>query len=254
MKRRLTNILVFVCNGLNSVPRLNFRFKQRQFFGLAFSFFLLSTYAYAGQPLPSDTSLFGIGVSAEAGTLGYGGSLNFKCTNYIQVKLGYSILENTIVLPMTISSQKLNVDLNIKSGGYTLLCEVYPSKKKSFHFLAGIAKVENSYVGKASLNDKTSYGMIVYNPDQIGYVDFTLTGNSWLPIFGIGIGRSVPKHRVGIGFDAGIMYQGKLNATINATNAFTPIANPENEQIIANAFSSYQILPFINFRINFKIY
>lgn len=221
---------------------------------LACVFATFTSSVYAQHWYTFDKSLFGVGASAGIGTLGFGGSLNLKYSEYFQMNIGYSAFEYTTTMPITLNTGRTTANFDIKQGGFTMLCEVYPLKKTSLHILTGVAISQNRYSGNAKMNTNQNYGTMTYTPDQMGIVDFTITGNSWMPILGLGIGRSVPKRRVGVGFDLGFVYQGKLNTAMTATNALEPTANADNEKVISDAFSDFHFFPFINLRVNVKIY
>ena len=66
----------------------------------------------------------------------------------------------------------------------------------------------------ATLGDKPvlRYEDIVITPNDDGSFDGKLVmGNTITPYLGIGIGRPIPKNRVGVRFELGMVYQGKYS-------------------------------------------
>ena len=66
----------------------------------------------------------------------------------------------------------------------------------------------------ATLGDKPvlRYEDIVITPNDDGSFDGKLVmGNTIKPYLGIGIGRTIPKNRVGVRFELGMVYQGKYS-------------------------------------------
>jgi hypothetical protein len=107
---------------------------------------------------------------------------------------------------------------------------------------------------QAISKDSQSYQKIIFSPEQLGKLDFTFKGAEVMPLIGIGFGRAVPKRRIGFGLDLGAAYMGNLKCTITATKAFEPVATQQNENVLNNAFSDFKWYPFLNFKLNIKLF
>ncbi|MCF8253343.1 MAG: hypothetical protein K9H61_04150 [Bacteroidia bacterium] len=195
-----------------------------------------------------------LGISANAGTTGFGGSLNIKLAKKIEFNIGYSMINLSTKLETTFDGQTVDLTVINKNNYTSFIFNLYPSVNSSFHFLLGTLYSGNQFTIRAISKDSQDYGQIVFAPDQLGVLIFDLNGNKWQPIAGIGFGRSIPNKRLGFGFDLGAAYMGKLKSTIIADKAFEPTANESNEAVLNNAFSSINWLPFINFRLNIKLF
>jgi hypothetical protein len=68
-----------------------------------------------------------------------------------------------------------------------------------------------------------SYGLIKYNSEQVGNITFDIKGANIAPYLGIGFGRSIPKHLVGVGFDMGVFYHGNPQTKLNTTGTLNQV-------------------------------
>lgn len=122
-------------------------------------------------------------------------------------------------------------DLSMKHNH--LLIDFTPAKQGVFHITAGVFFGNTELVANGLLVNPQTKKSIVGDLQKAGYPnqdlpDFTLEdkytikpnkngsidakiemGSGVKPYFGIGLGRSVPKKRVGLKFDLGLLYQGK---------------------------------------------
>ncbi len=214
-----------------------------------------SFYTHAFEENPSDTSSIGrIGISAQVGTTGYGGSLNVRITKKIELTFGHSILDVSAKLATSFDGQKVDLTVTNKNSFTTFGCNLYPSKKSSFHLMVGAVLSASEFPIQAISKDSQSYQKIIFSPEQLGKLDFTFKGAEVMPLIGIGFGRAVPKRRIGFGLDLGAAYMGNLKCTITATKAFEPVATQQNENVLNNAFSDFKWYPFLNFKLNIKLF
>ncbi|MCQ2131065.1 MAG: hypothetical protein MJY94_06735 [Bacteroidales bacterium] len=154
----------------------------------------------------------------------------------------------------------LEAPIKLDMGALKAMCEYYPSANSSFHFVLGAvigtgdfisadlytdASFWSSYKGLQSevnaLNAKyqelANYGYTSYTVDELkanldgktyavkekdgrGHIDASVNVLKARPYFGIGIGRSVPKHRVSAQFDLGAWYHGAPELASNSTVAY----------------------------------
>ena len=118
-------------------------------------------------------------------------------------------------------------EASVTFPNFKLLLDIYPMRNGIFCFTTGFYigsnKVEADGLihrydelvrlsqemgrGKPSLE----YEDIVFSPDDDGSFNGLLTmGSSFKPYIGLGLGRTIPKNRVGVKFELGMVYQGKF--------------------------------------------
>ncbi len=193
------------------------------------------------------------GISAGIGTLGYGGTLNKKISNHFSLNLGYYSGNLNQSTKTTFGTDKVAIDANIKIGAAIFLFDYHPFIKSSFRLSFGGAYNFNNYNVDITPSGDQSYGLIKYNSEQVGNITFDIKGANIAPYLGIGFGRSIPKHLVGVGFDMGVFYHGNPQTKLNTTGTFEPSNNAENQATVQKAFEGLNIYPFINLKLNIRI-
>lgn len=130
---------------------------------------------------------------------------------------------------------EIAVDADLAMMHGHLLLDFTPSRQGIFHITAGLffgnmeissgGLLVNPQTKKSIVQDlkKAGYNMkdlpeftfednYTMKPNQDGRLDAMITmGNKVKPYLGIGVGRSVPRKRVGVKFDLGMLYQGDPN-------------------------------------------
>ncbi len=195
-----------------------------------------------------------LGISLQAGSTGLGGSLNVKLAKKIELSVGYSMIEISSKLQTTFDGQSVDLTVQNKNNYTSIIFNLYPSINSSFHFVLGAVNSGNTFRIDAISADSQEYGKIIFAPNQLGRLTFNLQGAQWMPLAGIGFGRAIPNKRIGFGLDLGAAYWGKLNTTIEAEKAFSPTNDANNVSVLNDAFAEFNWLPFINFKLNIKLF
>ena len=132
--------------------------------------------------------------------------------------------------PVTIPVGKVNVKANAARTTFNFKVSAYPfGDKSSFFVAAGLSfggeKILDVYgeseTMKAFLNDPTvptevknaayaEIGKFDLKFDKNGAIDAEVLVHSVRPYLGLGLGRQVPKNRVGFRFEAGVQFMGKM--------------------------------------------
>ena len=102
-------------------------------------------------------------------------------------------------------------------GTAKLLLDVFPFRNTPFHFTTGfyigtdeIIKAENTIpVTAFDKGEGILIGDYIVEFDQDGIAKATIKVNKFRPYVGIGFGRSVPRKRIGVSGDLGVMFWGK---------------------------------------------
>lgn len=168
-----------------------------------------------------------------------------------------------------------------------VLFDIYPTKNSVFHFTVGAAFGSSDLVS-VKATDKTIAAVELYNNDvkngiiapEPNYEDgfhFDIEGykivpdqgrirldarvNSFRPYFGIGVGRTVPRHRIGCKFEAGVEYWGKPKLVDAYANNGAGYTITENEPGISKEFadgiklgSGIPVYPTLKLTINGRLF
>ncbi|MDR2222468.1 MAG: hypothetical protein LBE34_06985 [Flavobacteriaceae bacterium] len=149
------------------------------------------------------------------------------------------------------------------------LVDFYPFKKGIFHVTAGIYMGNNKLTANGLLTDGNGnvvklrpgheWPVIEFDGHVLdtngGVLDAELTlGNVVKPYFGIGIGRTVSKRRIGFNFDLGVLYQG--NYTLKQNNQVLATTRDVNAQVdgAEDVTKWLKLWPQINFQIHYRLF
>jgi hypothetical protein len=145
----------------------------------------------------------------------------------------------------------VNGKINYEMSNF--LVDYFPFKTSTFRISTGLSYNQNRYQVTLSPNDAQKIGYIFYSPEKLGNVILTAKGNQISPYLGIGFGNTIPKYKIGLGFDLGLFYQGKSKFTVQGNGSFKPSGTAENELLIESAFRKFVFYPFVNFSIRFRL-
>ena len=143
------------------------------------------------------------------------------------------------------------VDGYFKRGSIGLLVDYHPFKN-SFKITAGYSFLINEVSNKAILRDSVPAGSIKISPEEIG----TISGGYKInpsPYLGIGIGRAIPKKRLGFSFEVGTYITNVPVISFKATNLLAPGTGMYPAELFVDDFKSYPLLPVISFGMSVKV-
>jgi len=155
-----------------------------------------------------------------------------------------------------------------------ILVDYYPWAKSSFHLTAGV------YIGATQLikmkgrmdqavdvlnvlkdNGHNFFEDVYYDDNENGYhltgndvsnINGAITINAIKPYFGLGIGRAVPKSRVGICFEIGAFYQNTPKLTSDNHNIQQYIDNQLSG--ISDVLNKLPVYPVVSLKLNFRVF
>jgi hypothetical protein len=183
--------------------------------------------------------------------IGYGRKINDHFTariNYSTFTLGQNI-EN-----LEFSNRKVNASLDFDYQAIDLFMDFLPSKKSSFKFVVGasyLSNMETSILIAAASGEQ--FGDITIAAKDIGDISVNAKWSGIAPYVAMGFGRTVPKHRVGFGFEIGGHFLGKSDFTFNATKSLVPLNETEKEtKDFENFINAITFLPTLKFHLAYK--
>ncbi len=113
-------------------------------------------------------------------------------------------------------------EASIAFPNFKLMLDYYPVRNGIFSLTGGFYGGSNRVDAAGLIADyetissamgedpSLTYEDIVFHPNSDGSFDALLKmGNSLKPYFGLALGRTIPKNRVGVRFELGAVYQGK---------------------------------------------
>lgn len=238
--------------------------KQNYFVALL----ILLLLPLAGQAQRRNMKTFThLSASVEAGTTGFGVQVATSLTPNIALRSGISIL------PFNYSYtydgygdgefvQEFSIPLKAKIDMFNgkILFDLYPKRDSRFHFTVG-AFIGNSKVIKVKghtdldlSNEYIEIGDIWVRPDEFGNVSAWIKTNTIKPYVGIGLGRTIPRKRIGFKFELGAMFQGAPKVgTHNVMLDELDWQEPEDD---LNKFLNdyFKVYPYMSFQLTYKIF
>jgi len=189
---------------------------------------------------------------------GYGAELGFLINKNPQLGLRINASYFSFGKLQNIQLDKgTNLDIfpNIQTLAIGSLVDYYPFKRKAFRLSGGISyDAMQQYQVAFSSASGLDLGGLQIAGDDFGNINFGIKWNAIRPYFGVGFGRSVMKHRVGLGFDMGVAYMGspKLSLLYEGFLETTTIDN-EMKKIEIN-MRGYSYYPYLAFQLKYNLY
>lgn len=156
----------------------------------------------------------------------------------------------------TLNGNFNNAELKFPNG--KILADYYPAKDGIFSITVGLYFGKNTVVAEGQIENYngTDYFKMqdfLIKPNSDGSLDAKVVlGNSVKPYFGIGLGRTIPKNRVGFRFDLGIIYQGDY--VFSSPNSTIPTQSVDNMASDINIPTwLLKSWPILNFSLSYRI-
>lgn len=194
-----------------------------------------------------------LGVSLGIGTTGYSGAIHYQLSERIGVRFGYSKGYYDPNYFTIFNGNSVNVTSEFNIETLHLLIDYFPFKDKIFRITGGMTKNFNSYMVNVTPLSSQTFGYIVYPPEMIGSMKAKVNVMEYNPYLGIGFGKTIPKTKIGLGFDLGLYYHGSPKFTLIAKGSFEPSNNEKNVYTLENAFKDWVFFPQVNFHIKYRI-
>ncbi|MFK7899603.1 MAG: hypothetical protein AB8B61_02480 [Cyclobacteriaceae bacterium] len=226
---------------------------------------LLGTAGYAENPLAVknteetqglilDKRSFGV----HAGIKGFGGDLGIKIIPMIHASVGFSILkfnENSKIYKKFVDDEGIeNAKAELNLGSIDFKGEFYPFPVgSSFKLAAGMSYFlqEQQLTASGTIDGNSSFLGSDLVPNVLGVSESfsaEVEFSRLVPYFGIGLGRIVPKKKIGFGIDIGAYLIGDGKVTVDAEN-FQQSEEEAREQMQKEVDKLPPFLPSLTFRV-----
>ena len=180
---------------------------------------LLCSTTYA--QTPSEGGAFeNFGASLKFGAL-YGVGVDFSTSLHpnLKARVGFNYLGYNAKDLFDFSGDEEMEKGDLKFANANLLFDYYPMLNGIFHITAGAYFGSNKADMQGNGFDPFSLNDYVIIPDANGYFDGTVKfGGIVKPYLGLGVGHTIPNSTVGVKFELGVVYQGKLKVESDYLN------------------------------------
>ena len=220
-------------------------------------------------------------IGVNAGLYGYGGQVAVTLSPNFQARVGYDYLSYTYNNSIDFTTPALNqsgVEIGEDMDGeftkakltfpnLKAMIDFYPMKNGVFSLTAGVYIGNNEITADGKIlnyatrfpNCQFGFDDIYIQPDPDGSFDAKIKlGSTIKPYFGIGLGKTIPKSRVGFKFELGVVYQGEFKVESgNLSTTSSEVANnslfdqfddlPVSEDV-------FKLWPMMNFTLSYRIW
>lgn len=147
--------------------------------------------------------------------------------------------------------QYLIANANIVLGSIGAYVDWHPFGN-AFKLTGGLAYLMSKVTSTAQLRDSTPQGDINISPEEVGQIKAEIKPSSAIaPYIGIGFGRAIPKHRVGVSFEIGTYYMGSPNVDFYCTKMLEPTSSMKT--VLSDNLSPNQWLPRLSLNVNIRL-
>ncbi|MES2519134.1 MAG: hypothetical protein V4585_13550 [Bacteroidota bacterium] len=226
---------------------------------LVFAVFL-SAKAYSASSVFEDstrTQKAKVAVGLLVGTTGLGieftYALNQKNTMFLKgaiSNISYAKVYNFEYNTKSI----IKVDPDLRLGISYIGLDYLPFPKSSFYLTSGLSYL---YDFKSTIFADTKTGLDIsgtfISAEDFGKINFEVKWNKVAPFVGFGFGRAVPKKRIGLGLEMGVYYIGSPKLFIEYTGLLDITNIDEALPKIEKNMAGYAYLPYLNFKLKYRI-
>ncbi|AZQ65074.1 hypothetical protein EI427_22935 [Flammeovirga pectinis] len=194
-----------------------------------------------------------IAIGISGGTNGGGIDVSRNINKHFNGSLGLNYFKiNDFTRQVAVDGKQLKSTVNVEMVNIDLRLEYLPFVNSSFKVVAGLAYMTSNGVRViGQYASDVTLGEMTIESEDIGEIRFDAEWKQITPYFGIGLGRAVPKNRIGFGFDIGTYYIGKPNVQFTGTSMLSEM-NSQEEQLAKN-MEDYNWFPVFKLRLAVRI-
>lgn len=187
------------------------------------------------------------GLGIHAGITGVGGHLAWKLSGKprLVLRLGgtYVGYNQSNVLDIG-GGSKIDFYPNIVIGMVQSSVKWHPFRRGSFFLTGGLAYTWRPDLRlKIKAQNKLDLGGISMKAEEFGTVGLGLKWSNIVGYTGLGMGRSIPKRRFGVGFELGCFYLGKPQVLLDLDGFLETTTLEEQVPLIEKNMRGYRYLP-----------
>lgn len=229
-----------------------------------------------------------IGLNVSASTEGIGVGVATPITNYLELSAGVNIMPSIKIkgdvnidynidpqIPVYIPSHdKVKITGDLKRTTMDVKLNIYPFGGNSTFFIAGGFSFGGENLGtlnghsdavEKAIKDYPEFKTVILNSisaeldkynvrfDERGDINGDIRVKKFRPYVGLGVGRLVPKHRVGFRFEAGCQFMGKLKVYQNDTEVKVNELNDTDDDI-SKIIDKLTVYPVLKLTITGRIF
>ena len=228
-----------------------------------------------------------VGLNVSASTEGIGVGVAAPITDYLELSAGVNFMPSIKIkgdvnvdynigqLPIDIPSHdKVKITGDLKRTTMDVKLNIYPFGGNSSFFIAGGFSFGGEKLGtltghsdviQQAVNDYPAYKDLILNSitaeldkynvkfDEKGNINGDIRVKKFRPYVGLGVGRLVPKHRIGFRFEAGCQFMGKLKVYQDDKEVKINELN-DNDDTLSKIVDKLTVYPVLKLTITGRIF
>ena len=196
--------------------------------------------------LPGAAFASDIGVDAHAGTLGFGGELNYSINSYFTARVDFNRYNHTY----NATKEQIAYDFNLHLQTAGVLVDLHPFAG-TFRITAGYFNNKNAILAVAVPESSYTINGNTYSNTQVSSLSGEISFKSGVPYVGLGWSTlGTTSIGLGIEFDVGALLQGSPTVQLSATGTATSNAQFQSDlaaeqskfQNDLNSFKAYPVV------------
>ncbi|AEI46845.1 hypothetical protein [Runella slithyformis] len=223
---------------------------------LPFFLCLTTSHCFCSNAAPDSVSKAGpshkFGTALRLGTTP-GFDFAYRISPKITILLGYTYFKYTVNTVAKTADEGVKLDAGIKMSAVSGLVEYHPFRKSSFKLLTGVSYINQGLISVlVTPEGNYTFGTTVFTPEEVGNVSLSVDyGQSAAPFVGIGFGRTVPKRRVGIGFEMGMYYIKSPVISMSGKERLSSMS--EQQAQVQENMKDWRYWPVMNLRLAIRL-
>lgn len=130
----------------------------------------------------------------------------------------------------------------------------YPFRRGTFFITAGAAYNWHPHLNLAITSQtEINLGGLLLTPRDVGTIDLRFRWPSVMGYVGGGFGRTVPRKRLGVGVEIGMLYLGKPRVSLNYDGFLEATTIDEQVPVVEHNLSGYRYLPSVNVTLTYGL-
>ena len=129
-----------------------------------------------------------------------------------------------------------------------------PFRRGSFFVKAGVGYTWHPNVGFViTASEKLNLGGLELTPEDVGTISL---GVRWHPVVGYvgwGFGRTIPRRRIGVGFEMGVHYLGRPTVQLDYEGFLETTNLKEQVPTVERNLSNYRYLPSLSLTLSYAL-
>lgn len=225
--------------------------------GIGLSIVLIQSPALACRPDTNTTIRSNQSVSIQVGTTGPGLYYNriLSDTRRLSLRVGGQYIAYRKPVRIEVAKDSyITVDPDFMIGVAQASLKWRPFRRGSFFVVGGLGYTWHpnlSFVITAQ--DKLNLDGLELTPEDVGTVNL---GFRWHPVVGYlgwGFGRTLPRRRLGVGFEMGVYYLGRPAVQLDYEGFLESTTLDQQVPIVERNLSNYRYLPSLNVTLTYSL-